>query len=72
MPRTPLREVAGVTLFQVEDLSIEGQRSRPRYELVTPALAAASVFEDERAAHRAFERGLAAASGDNSSGGAFI
>jgi len=70
MPRTPLREAAGVTLFQVEEQSVEGQVARARYEVVTPAAVGARMFEDERAAHRAFERGLAAASGVRSPAGA--
>ena len=62
MPRTPLREAAGVKLFEVQDLSTGGRIPRSRYELVIPSSAETRVFDDETSAHKAFEHGLAAAS----------
>ena len=58
---TPLREAAGVSLVQVDELTTRGEISSSRYELFSP-LAGPRVFDDEAAAHSAFDHGVQAMS----------
>jgi len=64
IPRTtPLREAAGVSLVQVDELTTRGEISSSRYELFSPLAVDPRVFDDEAAAHSAFDRGVQAMSG---------
>ena len=62
-PRTtPLREAAGVRLVQVDELTTCGEIVSSRYELFSPLAANPRVFDNEAAAHSAFDRGVQAMS----------
>jgi len=63
-PRTtPLREAAGISLVQVDELTIRGEIASSRYELFSPLAPNPRVFDNEAAAHSAFDRGVHAMSG---------
>lgn len=59
---TPLREAAGVSLVQVDELTTRGEISSSRYELFSPLAAGPRVFNDEAAAYSAFDHEVQAMS----------